>query len=68
MEFPLEQEGLYSLQDELKGLAVVSATIERLGIIQGELKNGLRAFQREVRLQKVRGIAQSVITDQFRCL
>lgn len=57
-----EDEG-YSISEELKGLAVASAALDRYGLLDGEIRKRISACQRELRLAKVKDLTQLSIPD-----
>lgn len=61
----LEAEGLYTVDEELKGVAVTNAALSRLGLLTADLGSKLRGCQRELRAQKIAELKQTTITDHF---
>lgn len=62
----VEEEVVYSTGEEMKGLSVASAMLERLGLLNGELRKRFRGCQRLLRLEKVISLTQTAISDHFR--
>lgn len=62
-----DEEGgeIFSAKEELRALAIASATIERLGTLNEEVREALMASQIALRLQKAGSIRLTTITDHF---
>ena len=60
------EQGLYTVEEELKGLAVSLPSLERYGLLNGELVNKRQRCQRELRAQKFFDMKQTTITDHFK--
>lgn len=67
-EVPQDYESLSIVKEELNGLAVVSAALERLEYFKSDVQAVLRTCQRELRAQKLANMNQTVITDQFKLI
>lgn len=62
----VEGDVQYSLKKELRDFAVVSATFDRLDMLDDELRKKFRRWQRQLRLGKGKKIKQNTVTDHFR--
>jgi len=62
----LETECIYSVEEELKGLAVALATLDRHGLLTADILSKLSCCQRELRAQKLAEMKQTTITDHFK--
>ena len=62
----LEEEGLYTVEEELKGLAVSIASLKGYGLLNTELVSKLRRCQRELRAQKLFDMKQTTIMDHLK--
>lgn len=61
----LEDEVLYSVGEQLGGVAIACAALERLGFFDEEMKRSLGRSQRALRLGRVGGMAQTTSMDHF---
>lgn len=64
----VETEGLYSAEEELKGLAVSSSALERFGLLNADILPKLHGCQRELKAHKVAFMKETTITDHFKTL
>ena len=60
------EEEFYSIEEELKGLAVTGSVLDRLGRMDKSLQRRLRACQKDLRLERQAALRQSTILDHFR--
>lgn len=63
----MEIEGLYSVQEQLKGMEFTVTNLGRLGMLDGDIEKRLRGWNRALRLKKVSQMAQATIYDHSKC-
>lgn len=59
-------QGLYSVYEILKGLAVTVATLDRLGMLDEDMNKRLRGIHPIIRMQNVSEMAHTTIIDHFK--
>lgn len=62
----LETDGLYTVEEELKGLAVANADLVRFGLLNMDLLAKIRGWKRKLRAQKLAKLNQTTMTDHFK--
>lgn len=62
----LETNGFYTVDEEIKGLAVADAALVRFGLIKEDLLSKLRGCQCELKAQNIADLKQTTITDIFK--
>lgn len=61
-----ETDGLYTVDEVLKGLSSANAALTRFGLLYRVLLATLHGFQRELRAQKLAELKQTTISDHFK--
>lgn len=64
-EDSLQEEGLCTLKEQVRGLSVGSTALERHGILNEEVQKRLRTWQCALRFEKVDSMRQTALTGQF---